>query len=118
MSDLIDRKALIDRINRMWESRQLTNTKHKTFIELLDAEPVIEAVPLDYHERALAEEVRRHHDAELRMVEAVRCRDCKHYHTEEDRVKPKACDLFNFDVDEEDFCSRGWEKNEQTTIQD
>ena len=40
----------------------------------------------------------------------VRCRDCKHYHTEKDRAKPKACDLFNFEVDEMDYCSRGWKK--------
>ena len=40
----------------------------------------------------------------------VRCRDCEHYHTAEDYVTPKSCDLFNFDVDEDDFCSRGWKK--------
>lgn len=40
----------------------------------------------------------------------VHCKDCKHYHTTEDRVKPKVCDLFNFDVDEDDFCSRGLKK--------
>ena len=39
---LIDADALKSRIERMWKSRQLTNTKYKTFIELLDVEPTIE----------------------------------------------------------------------------
>lgn len=40
---LIDADALKSRIEQMWEQRQLTNTKHKTFTELLDAEITIEA---------------------------------------------------------------------------
>lgn len=39
MARYIDADALKDRVDRMWDSRQLTNTKHKTIIELLDGEP-------------------------------------------------------------------------------
>ena len=39
MSKYIDAEYLITRLNRMWEERQLTNTKHKTFTELLAVEP-------------------------------------------------------------------------------
>lgn len=40
----IDRDALIDRVTRMWESRQLTNTKYKCFTEILTAEPTADVV--------------------------------------------------------------------------
>lgn len=40
----------------------------------------------------------------------VHCKDCTHYHKIEKRVWPTACDLFNFNVDEDDFCSRGLKK--------
>ena len=50
----IDRDALIDRLERMWENRQITNTKYKCFTEMLIAEPTAD------------------------VAEVVRCRDCIH----------------------------------------
>ena len=44
------------------------------------------------------------------MVPVVRCKDCAHYHKIEKWGWKKSCDLFNFDIDEDDFCSRGWKK--------
>ena len=35
----INADALLDKIERMWDTHQLTNTKHKTFVDLLNAEP-------------------------------------------------------------------------------
>ena len=41
---LIDADALIDRVTRMWENRQLTNTKYKSFTEILTAQPTADVV--------------------------------------------------------------------------
>lgn len=41
---LIDADSLIDRVTRMWENRQLTNTKYKSFTEILTAEPTADVV--------------------------------------------------------------------------
>ena len=40
----------------------------------------------------------------------VHCKDCIHYHKKEKYVWQTVCDLFNFDVDKDDFCSRGLNK--------
>ena len=53
---------------------------------------------------------------ELEVVqELVRCRDCKHYKFTNDYAfgfPEKGCELTGFnDVDEDDFCSRGWRKD-------
>lgn len=49
------------------------------------------------------------------VVEVVRCRDCKHYKFTNDYafvIPEKGCELTGFnDVDEDDFCSRGWRKD-------
>lgn len=44
MARYIDADALIDRVTRMWESRQITNTKYKCFTEILTAEPTADVV--------------------------------------------------------------------------
>lgn len=54
MAKYINADELIDRIERMWDTHQLTNSKCKTFVNLLNAEPSAD------------------------VVEVVRCRDCKH----------------------------------------
>lgn len=82
MSKYIDAEKLQVRINRMWEERQLTNTKHKTFTELLTLEP--EAI--------------------------VRCKDCKHYKTDHPKANGYHCcwRMHNiFPMKENDFCSYG-----------
>lgn len=48
------------------------------------------------------------------VQELVRCRDCKHYKFTGDYAfgtPEKGCEITGFnDVDEEDFCSRGWKR--------
>ena len=51
----------------------------------------------------------------IEAVPVVRCRDCKHYKFTNDYAfgfSEKGCELTGFnDVDEDDFCSRGWRKD-------
>ena len=67
----IDRDALIERLTRMWESRQLTNTKYKCFTEILTAEPTTDVVSKEQydiwfeHANILAEELRKYQNADV-----------------------------------------------------
>lgn len=40
----------------------------------------------------------------------VHCKDCIYYKQIEKWGWKRSCDLFNFDTDEDDFCSRGLKK--------
>ena len=42
MNDLISRQALLDRIERLWETQQMTNDKHKAFVGIVKAEPSVQ----------------------------------------------------------------------------
>ena len=101
----IDRDALIERLTRMWESRQLTNTKYKSFTEILTAEPTADVVSKDQydiwfeHANILAEELRKYQNADV--VEVVRCKDC---------VIHDIC-RYRMGLGENGFCSQGRRKD-------
>ena len=79
MAKYINADALLDKIERMWNAHQLTNTKYKTFVDLLKAEPAAD------------------------VVEVVRCKDCRYM------LQTEGCalDRDRFMREEEDYCSYG-----------
>lgn len=67
----IDADALLDKIERMWNAHQLTNTKYKTFVDLLKAEPAA-----DVRENVRGEWVDRNGNIVFPFWERYECSEC------------------------------------------
>lgn len=123
---LIDADALKSRIERIWKSRQLTNTKYKTFIELLDAEPTIEPEIMDnLISRQAAIKIANIFCRPANIAKAlaqlpsaqpeiIRCKDCTDYQTDWETSYPNRhyCATMDAMMPEDGFCSNAERREE------